>query len=98
MNVLKAAIQENIDEIKKKKAEPSIKASIKPVASILEELSGIIDGFNQLIDENNIIVDAGPKKRRECTDQAFSILAFRLRDIISAYKKRMKKLLKRSMH
>jgi wobble nucleotide-excising tRNase len=94
LNVLKAAIQENIDEIKKKKAEPSIKASIKPVASILEELSGIIDGFNQLIDENNIIVDAGPKKRRECTDQAFSILAFRLRDIISAYKKENEEIAK----
>lgn len=85
--VLKAAIQGNIDTIKKKQEEPAAIVEITKTREILQELSEIIKGFNQLIDDNNAIVDAGPKKRDECTDMAFSYLAFKLKDDIAAYKK-----------
>ena len=58
---------------------------LSDIAPILKELASIINGFNTLIDTNNAIVDAGPKKKVECTEQAFSLLAFRLKDVIAAY-------------
>lgn len=85
LEVLKAAIQANIEAIKAKIENPASTASLSDTSSILEEMAVIINGFNTLIDANNAIVDAGPKKRAECTEQAFSLLAFRLKDVITAY-------------
>ena len=83
--VLKAAIQSNIEAIKAKTEEPATAAALSDISPILEELDDIIKGFNALIDANNAVVDAGPKKRSECTNLVFSLLAFRLKDVISAY-------------
>ncbi|WP_107631736.1 AAA family ATPase [Agathobaculum massiliense] len=85
LEVLKAAIQENIEKIKIKTENPALPVILSDIAPILEELVFIINRFNALIEANNAIVDAGPKKRTECTEQAFSLLAFRLRDVIVAY-------------
>lgn len=85
--VLKAAIQSNIEAIRVKKEEPAKVVALIDTAPILTDLNEIISGLNTLIDANNAIVDAGPKKRTECTDLAFSLLAFRLKDVIAAYKK-----------
>ena len=85
--VLKATLQSNIETIRAKKNEPSKVVALTDTAPILQELNAIIFGFNTLIDANNAIVDAGPGKRAECTDLAFSFLAFRLKDIIAGYKK-----------
>lgn len=85
LEVLKAAIQANIEAIKAKIDNPASMAVLSDIAPILEEMAVIINGFNALIDANNAIVDAGPKKRAECTEQAFSMLAFRLKDVITAY-------------
>ncbi len=85
LEVLKAAIQENIEAIKAKIENPAATAKLSNIAPILDELAAIIDNFNALIDANNAIVDAGPKKRAECTEQAFSLLSFRLKDVIAAY-------------
>ena len=85
--VLKAAIQSNIEAIRGKQEEPAKVVTLTNTASILVEIKEIITGFNTLIDTNNAVVDAGPKKRAECTETAFSLLAFRLKDIIAAYKK-----------
>jgi wobble nucleotide-excising tRNase len=85
--VLKAAIQSNIEAIRGKQEEPAKVVTLTNTASILVEIKEIITGFNILIDTNNAVVDAGPKKRAECTETAFSLLAFRLKDIIAAYKK-----------
>ncbi len=85
--VLKAAIQSNIEVIRVKKEEPAKVVALTDTAPILTDLNEIISGLNTLIDANNAIVDAGPKKRTECTDLAFSLLAFRLKDVIAAYKK-----------
>ncbi len=84
--VLKAAIQSNLDMIKKKVDDPALTITLSEISPILDDLTGIIDSFNALIDANNAIVDAGPKKRNECTDLVFSLLAFRLKDVIAAYK------------
>lgn len=83
--VLKATIQSNIDAINAKIDDPASTVTLTPTASILDELSDMINGFNTLIDANNTIVDAGPKKRTECTELAFSLLAFRLKDVIASY-------------
>lgn len=85
LEVLKAAIQANIEAIKVKIDNPASVATLSGIAPILEEMAAIINGFNALIDANNSIVDAGPKKRAECIEQAFSLLAFRLKDVIAAY-------------
>ena len=84
--VLKAAIQSNIEAIKAKVDNPASTVTLTPVAPILDEVSDMINGFNTLIDANNAIVDAGPKKRTECTELAFSLLAFRLKDVIASYR------------
>ena len=87
LEVLKALIQENLTQIKAKKDSPATVVSLTKAETVLAELSEIINGFNKLIDANNAIVDAGPKKRTECTNTAFDILAFRLKNDIAAYQK-----------
>lgn len=85
--VLKAAIQSNVEAIRGKQEEPAKLVTLTETAPILKEIVEIISEFNALIDANNAVVDAGPKKRAECTELAFSLLAFRLKDIIAGYKK-----------
>lgn len=87
LTVLKAVIQENIETIRTKIENPASTVTITEVRPILDELSNIINSFNALIDENNAVVAAGPTKRIECTNAVFSLLAFRLKDIIAAYRK-----------
>lgn len=85
--VLKATIQSNIEAIKTKIDNPASTVTLMETRPILEELSDIIDSFNKLIDANNAVVAAGPTKRTECADAVFSLLAFMLRDVITAYRK-----------
>lgn len=85
--VLKAAIQSNIETIKSKTENPASTVTLTDIRPILEELSAIINGFNELIDANNVIVAAGPAKRTECANAVFSLLAFMLKDEIVTYKK-----------
>lgn len=85
--VLKVAIQSNIEAIKNKIDNPASTVTLMETRPILEELSDIINGFNKLIDANNAVVAAGPTKRTECADAVFSLLAFMLRDVITAYRK-----------
>ena len=82
---VKAVIAANIELIKEKKAEPSKVVTLEPVSELLQELSEIIARFNKLIDDNNAVVDADPKKKRECSDQVFEHMAFVLRDVFEAY-------------
>lgn len=87
MAVLKAAIQANIESIKSKIDNPASTVTITAVQPILDELADIISGFNTMIDANNAIVAAGPAKRTECTDAVFGVLAFKLKDVIAAYRR-----------
>lgn len=66
---------------------PTLTVTLTAVQLILDELTDIISGFNTIIDANNAIVTAAPVKRTECTDAVFSVLAFMLKDVITAYRK-----------
>lgn len=83
--VIKAAISDNIEIIKEKIVEPSRIVSLKATAPLLQELSDIITDINRMIDDNNHIVAAGPKKKAECKDAVFEHMAFVLKDVIEAY-------------
>lgn len=90
LSVLRAAIQENIESIKSKIENPATTVSLKSVSPVLEELDGIIKGFNKLIDANNAVVAAGPGKKAECTKAVFGLLAFKLQDLISTHERQEK--------
>lgn len=85
LTAVKAVIAENIEKIKSKVAEPSKIIALDEVESLLQELSDIISGFNRLIDANNDIVSAGPKKKAECKKAVFGQIAYTLKDVLEAY-------------
>lgn len=87
LNELKVLIQENISEIQKKVAAPETIVQIKATAVVFQELLDIIAGYNKLISENNAVVDAGPKKRTECTNNVFEMMRYELDKIIKDYNK-----------
>lgn len=85
LEALKAMIAANIALIKEKIAEPARAIVLDDTAPLLKELADIIAGFNKLIDANNAIVSAGPKKKAECTKAVFDHMAFILKNVIEAY-------------
>lgn len=89
---VKALIAENIGKIKEKVAEPSKKVELEDASTLLQELQDIIDGYNKLIQQNNDIVAAGPKKKNECKNEVFETIAFALKQTVDAYNRSMKDL------
>ena len=85
LEALKNAITLNIERIKDKKSDPAKSVELEPVAPLLQELSTIIEGYNKLINDNNTIVAAGPRKQNECKNAVFSHMAFVLKDVLEAY-------------
>lgn len=85
LSAARGVIAENIELIVQKKADPAQTVTLIDTAPVLQELSDIIGGFNELIDTNNAVVDAGPKKRDECRDQVFEHMAFVLKDMLEEY-------------
>lgn len=85
LNELKAIIAGNIETVRKKIEKPALTVVIEDTAAALQELSDIIAGFNRLIAENNAIVAAGPRKKNECTDKVFQLMAFRMQTVIETY-------------
>lgn len=83
--VLKAVIASNIELIKSKIEEPAKQITLEDTSVVLQELSDIITGFNNLIKKNNEIVAAGPKKKNECKNAVFEYFAFLLRDVLAGY-------------
>ena len=81
----KAIIAENLATIQEKINEPSKIVALKKTETSLQELSDVIAGYNALIDKNNTIVDDAPRKRKQCRDQVFEYMAFRLKDVIEGY-------------
>ena len=65
--------------------EPSKIIALDEVEPLLQELSDIISSFNRLIDANNDIVSAGPKKKAECKKAVFEQIAYTLKDVLEAY-------------
>lgn len=82
---LHGVILANVETIRGKVSEPAAVVTITKTEPLFQELSDLIAGFNKLIDANNSIVAAGPKKRNECRDQVFELMAFHLRDTFAAY-------------
>lgn len=84
---IKTVIQLNIEVINNKIAKPECSFTMDDISTLLKELDDIITGFNKLIRENNAVVAAQPKKKKECCTAVFSHMAFLLKDKISAYNK-----------
>lgn len=84
---IKGIIATNIEYIKEKIAEPAKIVTIDDTAPLLKELQLIIDGYNELIRDNNAIVADAPKKKEECKDKVFAYMAFIAKDILDAYQK-----------
>lgn len=89
---IKGTISSNLDKIKEKISEPSKIIELDDTATLLQELSDIITGYNKLIKGNNDIVAAGPKKKSDCTNMVFEHIAFVLKDVIEAYNRSNKVL------
>lgn len=85
LEALKNVISSNIILIQNKINEPSRIIQLQDTAPILEELSSLISGFNKLIDDNNAIVLAGPRKAAECTKAVFDHMAFMMKKDIVEY-------------
>ena len=85
LDALKTTIALNIERIREKKADPAKAVTLEPTAQILQELSDIITEYNRLIDENNAIVAAGPRKQAECRNAVFGHMAFVLKDVLEGY-------------
>ena len=82
---IKAVIASNIELIREKVKEPSKIVTLEDTQPLLDDLKKIIAGFNSLIDENNAVVDAGPKKQTELRDAVLELAAYKLRDVFEAY-------------
>ena len=87
LEVVKAVIGANVELIRSKIAEPTKAITLSDTSVALTELGKIIERYNRLIDENNAIVDAGPKKKIECRDRVFEHMAFALKDVLEAYER-----------
>ena len=66
---------------------------LDPIAPYLEELNELIDEFNIQIKENNDIVNAARTKKKECTEQVWELMAFRVGDTIAKYNSDLAKAL-----
>lgn len=85
LTVIKAAIQSNIDKIREKVDSPELVVTLEKTAPLFLELSTMIQGYNKLIDANNELVAAGPKKKKDCTKAVFEHIAFTLKDVLDGY-------------
>lgn len=93
MTILKNAIGANIQIIEQKIKEPSREMTIDPIAPYLEELNELIDGFNTQIKENNDIVNAARTKKKECTEQVWELMTFKVWGTIAKYNYDLEKVL-----
>lgn len=93
MTILKNAIGANIQIIEQKIKEPSSEVLLDPITPYLEELNELIVGFNIQIKENNDIVNAARTKKKECTEQVWELMAFRVGDTIAKYNSDLEKVL-----
>lgn len=82
---LKGIITANIEKIKEKVEDPARTVSLDETVAILDELAKMITGFNSLISVNNDNVAAGPRKKTDCKNKVFELLAFKLKNFIDAF-------------
>ena len=85
LNELQLLIADNLSQIKKKIDSPKDTVKLQETTSMFQELLDIIAGYNKLIADNNAVVDAGPKKKTECTNKVFEMMHFELDKVITDY-------------
>ncbi len=88
LSVVRAVITANIAKIREKINEPSKIITLNNVSAPLQNLSDIIEKFNQAIAEHNSIVDAGAQIKTECRNAVFEHMAYLLKDILIDYDKK----------
>lgn len=82
---LKGIISLNLKRITEKIADPSVVITIDDTELILKELTDIINGFNYLITENNLVIASKQKKQAECKINVWELLAYTVKDVIKRY-------------
>ena len=87
IEAIRTKIALNIELINKKISDPGMPIKYEPVAPLLDDLMDTISAHNKIIQANNDIVAAGPKKKQECVNQVFSLIRYQLDSTIQAYKK-----------
>lgn len=92
LSVIKAVIQSNVTKIREKIETPSSSIALEETTPLFRELSAMIRHYNKLIDANNELVAAGPKKKADCTKNIFEYIAFTLQDTLKSYAKEEKAL------
>jgi len=85
--LLEKQIENNTQRIDEKLREPSTVITIENVQAILDEINDIITEFNRQIKENNDIVNARQQKQNECKQKVWELIAYTLRDEVSAFRK-----------
>ena len=87
IEAIRTKIALNIELINKKISDPGTPIKYEPIAPLLDDLMDTITAHNKIIQANNNIVAAGPKKKQECVNQVFSLIRYQLDSTIQAYKK-----------
>lgn len=82
---LKGVISVNINKIKDKVSEPARTVFLDETATLFSNLSRMISEFNSLISVNNANFSAGPRKKTDCKNKVFELLAFKLKNLIDTY-------------
>ena len=77
----------NVETIRKKVEEPTAVVTLTETEPAFHELSELIAAYNKLIDENNAVVAARPKKKTECRNMVFELMAYRLQKVFETYGK-----------
>lgn len=85
LDILKAAIAENVTAIKQKLESPESEVYIDSVEEELKAVLDVIDDLNEKIQKNNEIVDGGKNKADECTKWLKDYIVEQIRDDVIAY-------------
>ena len=90
VDVLEKTIEINIQRIADKVKEPSLVVSLENLKTLRDEINNLIDGFNEQIRANNVIVGSKRQKQSECTLKVWELLSFTLQNDITSYKSKRK--------
>lgn len=72
--ILDSRIAENLQTLSQKQEEPSRSLSLKPLSKDIEEIQGLIDSANNLINEHNQLVSNLSEERSTLTAQVWKYL------------------------
>lgn len=90
VQLLDATIRTNIEKIQSKIDNPSSVVILDDTSSLLSDMAGMINGFNEAISANNKAVQEKAAKQVECSNAVISHIAFELSNETDAYKRDLK--------